>query len=66
MAIQRHLVAPGRVRDRVDAGPSYPVFAKEIPGSADDALSRLERAYDAVLHDRSSTFGKNVTLLDRV
>jgi hypothetical protein len=42
------------------------VFAKQIPGGADDAVSRLERGYDAILHDFSSTFKKSPKLLDRV
>jgi hypothetical protein len=31
------------------------MFAKEIPGRADDALPRLRRSGDEMLHDPSST-----------
>jgi hypothetical protein len=55
VAIQRHLVGSRHVRDGVDTDPSDPMLAKEIPGRADDALPRLWRSGDEILHDPSST-----------
>ncbi len=54
VTIQRHLVGSRHVRDRVDTDPSDPMLAKEIPGRADDALPRLWRSGDEILHDPSS------------
>ena len=66
MTIQGHLVGPRHICNRVNADPSDPVFAKEIPGRADDALPRFQRGYGAILHDLSSTLKKVATSLDRV
>ena len=51
VTIQRHLVSPRHVRNRVNADPSDPMFAKEIPSCADDALPRFQRGGGAILHD---------------
>jgi hypothetical protein len=66
VTIQCHLVGPRHICNRVNADPSDPVFAKEIPGRADDALPRFQRGYGAILHDLSSTLKKVATSLDRV
>jgi hypothetical protein len=51
VTIQRHLVGPGDLRNRVNADPSDPMFAKKIPSRADDALPRFWRGCGAILHD---------------
>ena len=43
MAVKRHLVGAGRLRDGVYADAADPVLAEEIPGRADDALPGLRR-----------------------
>jgi hypothetical protein len=62
--IQGHLVGPRRIGDRINADPSDPMFAKQIPGRADDAFPRLRRGGWAILHDLSSTLKKLGTSLD--
>jgi hypothetical protein len=59
VTIQRHLVGASHVGDRIDTDRADPVLAKQIPGRADDALSRPWQNGGAVLHQRFLHLEKN-------
>src|SRR5262249_36779414 len=50
VAVERHLIGAGHLRDRVNADPSDPVLTEEITGRADNALPRPQRDLGTVLH----------------
>jgi hypothetical protein len=50
VTIERHFVGVRGLCDRVDSDPPDPMFTKEIPGSADNALPRFPRNHAAIRH----------------
>jgi hypothetical protein len=54
MTIKRHLVGIGSVGNRIDTDSAYPMPAKQIPRSGNDALARSRRVSAAACHSSES------------